>query len=497
MNDPTPPTRLLFAPGDLRGAEAVNDAALVSALGEVEAAWVEAQSRAGLIGEDVRAEAIAGIDAAIRSRLSDGTGLEDLAEAAESGGNPVIPFLTIVRDGLGPEASRALHRGLTSQDVLDSAFGLLVSRIVRGNIAALGVICDSLAELSERYASALCLARTLTQPALPTTFGLRAANWAAEVHDVLTLAPVVDAVQVGGAAGTRAAIREFAGESTETLLREFHVQLRGPDAALADPPVPWHGNRVRVLHWGSHLAQCVSVCSTIARDVLIGVRPEIGEIALSATGGSSAMPHKLNPTTAVLLHRNGMRAPAALATLATATAESVEERSDGAWHAEWPALAELLTLSRSSLSLLEAMIAGLSADTEAMRRNVDAASPGIISERLSIALAGRLSKAQIQDALAAARESGGDAADELEKALRSAAAEQPDTAEVQPGTAEGDAPSRGEIEELLRPENYLGDAEEIRRSILRSISEAAPAATDPLFPDSQFSDPLFSDPKAF
>ncbi len=456
MSDTTPPTRSLFAPGDLRGAEAVNDVALVSALGEVETAWVEAQARAGLIGEDVRTEAISGIEATIRSGLSDDTGIAELAAEAESGGNPVIPFLTSVRRGLGAEASRILHRGLTSQDVLDSALGLLVSRVVRENAAVLGVIRDGLAELSDRHASTPCLARTLTQPALPTTFGLRAANWAAKVNEVLTLTPVVDAVQVGGAAGTRAAIREFAAEQTETLLREFHVQLSGPDAALSAPPAPWHSNRVRVLNWGSHLAQCVSVGSTIARDVLVGARPEIGEIRLATTGGSSAMPHKLNPTAAVLLHRNGMRAPAALSTLAVAAAEAVEERSDGAWHAEWPALSELLILSRSSLSLLEGMIDGLTPNPEAMRRNLDAACPGILSERLSIVLGDRLSKAQIQAALAP----GADPAAELGSVL-----------------------GREEIEGLLDPENYLGDAEEIRREILRTVSATDPATTDPLFPD--------------
>ncbi|RBP62792.1 3-carboxy-cis,cis-muconate cycloisomerase [Brevibacterium sanguinis] len=470
MSDTTPATRSLFAPGDRRGTEAVNDLALVAALGEVETAWVESQARTGLITEAVRAEAIAGIESTIRSCLSDASGVDDLDREAESGGNPVIPFLRIVRNGLGAEASRALHRGLTSQDVVDSAIGLLVSRIVRENIAVLGAVCDRLAELSTEHASTLCLARTLTQPALPTTFGLRAANWAAKIHDVLALAPVVEAVQIGGAAGTRAAIRELAGESTEALLREFHVQLRGPDAALTAPPPPWHGNRGRVLHWGSHLAQCVAVASTIARDILVGARPEIGEITLAVSGGSSAMPHKLNPTSAVLLHRNGMRAPGALSTLASAAAEAVEERSDGAWHAEWPALAELLTLARSSLSLFEETIDAVVPHPEAMRRNLDAAGPGVLSERLSIVLGDRVTKEQLQNAL----QPGSDPAEELERAL-------------------GGTVDREEIDSLLDPANYLGDAEEIRRSILQTIGGPSSRFTGPgprlADPDSQFAAP--------
>ena len=377
-------TRFLFAPGDLRGSEAIDDAAFITAIGQVETAWIVAQGRVGLVSSEIRAEVAAAIDATIHTLTNDHTQLQALGEDAESGGNPLIPFLALVRSRLSPEASRCLHRGLTSQDVIDTAIGLLVSRVVRHMQARLEVIGASLVELSDAHAQTLCLARTLTQPALPTTFGLKAAAWAAEVNEVQGQAPYVDYVQVGGAAGTRAAIRWFAGDSTESLLREFHVQMVGPDAALAQIPVPWHTDRVRILSWGSHLAQCVTVGASIARDVLIGVRPEIGELSLASTGGSSTMPHKSNPTSAVLLHRNGMRVPGSLSTLTTAAAEAVEERSDGAWHAEWPALSELMTLAISSLIILDEMIAGLKVNADAMRTNLDAASPGIFGEKLGI-----------------------------------------------------------------------------------------------------------------
>ena len=445
-------TRLLFAPGDLRGAEAIDDDALITAIGQVETAWIIAQARVGLVSSEVRTEVAAAIDATIRSLTADHAELQTLGESAEAGGNPVIPFLGLVRTRLSPEASRCLHRGLTSQDVIDTAIGLLVSRVVRQMQARLEVIGASLVELSEAHAQTLCLARTLTQPALPTTFGLKAAAWAAEVVEVQTLAPFVDYVQVGGAAGTRAAIRWFAGESTDSLLREFHMQMVGPDAALTQIPVPWHTDRVRILTWGSHLAQCVTVGASIARDVLVGVRPEVGELSLASTGGSSAMPHKSNPTSAVLLHRNGMRVPGALSTLTTAAAEAVEERSDGAWHAEWPALSELMTLAISSLIILDEMIAGLKVDAEAMRANLDAAGPGLFSEKLAIVYGDRLSK----DELAAIVADGTDPVAALREAV---------------GDEDG-------IEDFFTPERYLGEAEDIRRNILATIDQSGPQEID-------------------
>ncbi|MGC2941355.1 lyase family protein [Brevibacterium sp. FAM 24638] len=445
-------TRFLFAPGDLRGSEAIDDAAFITAIGQVETAWIVAQGRVGLVSADTRAEVAAAIDATIRTLTDDHTQLQTLGEEAEAGGNPLIPFLALVRSRLTPEASRCLHRGLTSQDVIDTAVGLLVSRVVRQMQARLEVIGASLVELSDAHAQTLCLARTLTQPALPTTFGLKVAAWAAEVNEVQGQAPYVDYVQVGGAAGTRAAIRWFAGDSTDSLLREFNVQMVGPDAALTQIPVPWHTDRVRIMSWGSHLAQCTTVGASIARDVLIGVRPEIGELSLASTGGSSTMPHKSNPTSAVLLHRNGMRVPGALSTLTTTAAEAVEERSDGAWHAEWPALSELMTLAISSLIILDEMIAGLQVNADAMRTNLDAASPGIFGEKLGIVFGDRLDK----DTRAAIIAPGSDPV----AALR---------AEI----SDDDG-----IEDFFTPESYLGEAEDIRRTILATIDNSGPQEID-------------------
>ena len=454
MTDTVAHTRLLFAPGDLRGAEAIDDAALVSALADVESAWINAQAHAGLISADSRTEAVAGVEATTRSLLADASQLEALAADSESGGNPVIPFLQAVRSRLGQDASRVLHKGLTSQDVMDSALGLLMSRVAAQTHARLDVICEQLVALSDAHASTVCLARTLTQPALPTTFGLKAAAWASEVQEVQSLTPRIDYVQVGGAAGTRAAIREFAGSQTEALLREFQVQLRGPDAALASVPVPWHTDRVRVLNWASHLTQCVTVGASIARDVLIGTRPEVGELSLASTGGSSAMPQKVNPTSAVLLHRNGMRAPGAMATLTSTAAEAIEERSDGAWHAEWPALSELMGLAVSSLIMLQTMVEGLNVMPEAMADNVGAASPGIFAERLTIAFGDRLTKTQIQEITTG----GGDPVTALKAAL-----------EQHPASG-GTTVDDEQLEGFFSPENYLGDAEDIRQTIIGTIN---------------------------
>lgn len=447
MRNRIPPSRMLFSPGETAGSELIDDVALVAAIGDAESAWLDAQAAVGLIAEEIRAEAADGIAAVVRLCSDSASELRDLSSAAESGGNPIIPFLARVRQGLSPQASRAIHRGLTSQDAMDTAMTVLIARAMTATDAGLDEACRILARLSKEHASTVCLARTLTQPALPTTFGLRAANWAATLNEVVRAAPATATVQIGGAAGTRAAIREFAGDRADGLVAAFISRIHPPTTAY-DDFVPWHTNRTRIVVWATHFAQCIAACATIARDVLIGTRPEIGELVLGSTGGSSAMPHKHNPTAAVLLHRNGLRAPAALATIAAAAADAVEERSDGAWHAEWPALAELIALAASSASILTEMLRGLAADPAAMQHNLDAAGIGVMSERLSVRFGDRLTKAQIGEVVAAGTAPA--AASALDALLG-------------PGDYAG----------LFDPSDYLGDAETIRRRILAALDQKA------------------------
>ncbi len=108
----------LLWPGDHRAGDHLSDAAVVRAALQVESAWLAALVAAGV------APAEAAVDLV---RVVGPVDLDALATAAESGGNLVIPLLAVVRERLAgrhPDAARWLHRGLTSQDVLDTALVL-------------------------------------------------------------------------------------------------------------------------------------------------------------------------------------------------------------------------------------------------------------------------------------------------------------------------------------------------------------------------------------
>ncbi len=245
----------------------------------------------------------------------------------------------------------------------------------------------TLAELAETHHHAPMLARTLTQPALPSTVGMKLANWLSGVLDaadtVAALPPL--RVQAGGAAGTLAAATELTTSATEALALSDRLAVA---LGLAES-APWHTTRTAVTRAGDALVTCCDAWGHVAADVATGSRPEIGELAEGRGGGSSTMPHKRNPVLSVLIRRAAMTAPPLAATLHAASAASVDERSDGGWHAEWATLRTLARRTVVAAAQATELLAGLAVDTDRAAANVDAAGDLLAEQRSMAELTGR------------------------------------------------------------------------------------------------------------
>jgi 3-carboxy-cis,cis-muconate cycloisomerase len=377
---------LFSAPGV---AAELGDHALIRALLDVEAALALASAEVGAVPVDA-AEAIAEV-----CGKEPGAELSPFAlgQAAVASGNPVVPLVRALEAELPASAAPWIHHGATSQDILDTALMLIVQRACGPLLTSLWTAADALADLTARHQDTPAVARTLGQQALPTTFGLTCAGWLTAVDTAAAkLARVRTgtlAVQFGGAAGTLAALGRHGPAVADALARRL---------GLAAPALPWHADRQRILNVADALAGAAAALGKIAGDVVLLAQSEVAEVAEGGSGGgSSAMPQKRNPVSAILVRSAAIRAPGLLATLHTAATLHEHQRAAGGWHAEWEPLRELTDVVGGAAARAATMLTGLTVDTERMRANLDAAGPALLAESISGALAPSLGRAKAHD----------------------------------------------------------------------------------------------------
>lgn len=369
----------LFWPGDHLAGALMSDAAFLDALVAVEQGWLDGLVTAG-VAPPTAASELAGF-------LVDGD-LESIARGADADGNPVTGLVATLRQRVPDPTARWVHRGLTSQDVLDTALLLCVRDVLVRIGDELDTQVGLLSELVDTHRDAPALARTLTQAALPSTLGVKFARWLTGVLDAaepLTGLRAALPVQVGGAVGTLAAAVELAGSVDGAI-----ALSDGLAAALGLAPAPpWHTTRSTITGIGDALVTCCDAWGHLASDVATGSRTEIGELAEGVGGGSSTMPHKQNPVRSVLIRRTALTAGPLGATLHTASATSVDERSDGAWHAEWSTLRTLARQAVVAAAHCSELLAGLRVDTTRAAANLAAAQGLGAEQRAMTELTGR------------------------------------------------------------------------------------------------------------
>jgi 3-carboxy-cis,cis-muconate cycloisomerase len=363
-------TNLLW-PGDQRAGELMSDATLLASMVAVESAWLDALVVAGLAPDQCTGADLTGL-------VNHGD-RELLAVESEDGGNPVLGLVALLRDRAGAEAGRWIHRGLTSQDVIDTGLMLATRAVVDELMSQLAEQISALALLAATHRGTPMVARTLTQHAVPTTFGVKAATWCNVVVDAYQqLSALRMPVQIGGAGGTLAATTELAALAGHPNPAAISVELlQNTAAALGlDVMMPWHTDRAPVTAIGDAFIGCTDAWGRIASDVVTLARPEIAELsepAAGGRGGSSSMPQKHNPVLSILIRRAAISAPPLGATLHTAAALANDDRPDGSWHAEWETLRILARRTVVAGSQCSELLAGLEVHPAQMAKNLDSA----------------------------------------------------------------------------------------------------------------------------
>lgn len=342
-----------------------------------EVALAEAEAAIGLIPH----EAATAIAKAARTLPLDADAIE---AAAAQAGNPAIPLvaaLTAAVASVDDQAAGHVHKGATSQDVLDTATMLAMRATVEAMEARLDPLIARLADLATTHARTPMAGRTLMQQATPITFGFKVATWRAGLVRARTrlagLTEDVLAVQFGGATGTLATL----GTSGPAVRAGLAQRL-----GLADPGTAWHGDRSRILDLAATFVALIGAAAKLARDVMLMMQTEVGELAERGAGGSSAMPHKRNPVAALIAPAALGPASGLLAAIAGGLAQE-HERAIGGWHAEWIALPTIATLTLAAIDRTADLVDRLEVDADAMRANLDRLGGLLGSEALSAAIA--------------------------------------------------------------------------------------------------------------
>lgn len=458
-----PPSGLFSSISTTRALlEATGDAAWVAALLEFEEALALAERDAGVLPPE-HADAVV---AACRSLPVDPS---LLARGARSSGTPVAPLVELLSDAAGDRSSGYVHFGATSQDALDTAAMLVAKRSCTLVLRDLDEACHACARLVSAHGATTMVARTLLQPAVPTTFSLKAACWLDSLLDARSLlAHVRDerlAVQLGGAAGTLASL----GDAGPAVLAGLARRL-----GLREPRLAWHASRARIAELASALAVCSGAVAKIALDVVLLQQAEVRELSEGAgssdrpggaEGWSSTLPSKQNPVASVAVLASSRRAAALAGSLVGGLAHE-HERAAGSWQAEWESLVELVRASGGAVARAAALLAGLEVDAPQMRSNLDATGGALLGERVALHLAPRIGRARAREvarrAVSAAAAPGG--------SLREALAGDPTARELLDGAA---------IEQLVEPTTYLGASHELAARVLAAYREACSAEGAP------------------
>lgn len=333
----------------LVGNEAVealfSNEAELAALLRVEAALATAQAKAGLITTDAAAR----IDEACRAFQPD---WEKLAEGLAKDGVVIPELVRQLRDQTGDPHGKAVHKGATSQDIIDTALMLRLKQAASIMAGRFDGLDDAFRRLAERDGATPLMAHTRMQQALAFTAADKLESWSAplrrQAQTLTELAPRLFALQLGGAVGTRAA---FDGKG-DAIAAGMAKTL-----GLSDAPC-WHSQRDRIAEFASWLSLTSGMLGKIGQDIALMAQTELAEVRLEGGGGSSAMPHKSNPVQAEMLVTLARFNAGLLGTLHQALVHE-NERSGAAWTLEWMVLPQMTVATAAGLEKAHVLLGGL------------------------------------------------------------------------------------------------------------------------------------------
>jgi 3-carboxy-cis,cis-muconate cycloisomerase len=418
--------------------EIFSDRNSVAALLKVEAALAYAQAENEIISKETSA-VIAGC---CKVEMID---IEKLKRDIKLGGNAAIPLvqqLTKVVKNNDFEASKFVHFGATSQDIIDTASVLQIKEFNLWLEKKIELLINELIKITKKHRNTVMVGRTLLQQAKPITFGLKTSGWLENIgrsyERILEGKNRLFVVQMAGAVGSQNA------NIPQEVIRTFGNILDLKSA------FSWQAHRDSFNEYAAKLGILVGSLGKIAIDISLLMQTEVGEVfegSGEGKGGSSTMPHKRNPVTCSTIIANANRTPHLVASMLVCMGQE-HERSAGLWHAEWEVLTQIMLLTAGTIEKSIDLITSLEVDEKRMLANLEITKGLIYAENVSLALTPKMGKIYAHQL--------------VEKACKLAIAKQKHLKEIlMDQNIELD-----NLDELFKPENSIGNSLAIVDSIV-------------------------------
>lgn len=337
---------------------------------EVEIALAEVQAQLGIIPR-AAAKAIAS-----RGRFS----TKRIAEIEKQTKHDVIAFVSNVAENVGPHG-KYIHFGLTSSDVLDTAFSLQVREAGEVLKKSLGALEKALLQVAKRHEETLCAGRTHGMFAEPTTFGFKMMGYLAEFRrNQKRVGQALDQMMIcklSGAVGTYSSM----GSEVEAKVAK---KLGLKPETVATQVIPRDRHAEMILS----LAMTMAGLERLALELRHLQRSEVAEVTEGFSRGqkgSSAMPHKKNPISA----ENITGLARLLKGYALTALENIplwHERDISHSSAERVIFPDAFIVTDYAVSRMATLIEGLEVHKERMLENIESSQGQLFSSHVLLAL---------------------------------------------------------------------------------------------------------------